>query len=89
MSDERQGTHRPDQDPGSMESYRRAQLAEYSKYVATQDIYAGLALAYRKGDPVPVSNVEAQGYDKNGLVELVNSPKASPAAAVVKKEGDK
>jgi hypothetical protein len=72
-----------------MEAYRQAQLAEYSKYVATQDIYAGLALAYRKGDPVPTSNVEAQGYDKNGLAELVNPPpKASPTAAV-KKEGDK
>lgn len=45
-----------------------AQAQEYGTYVAAQDIYVGTALAYAKGHPVPVSNVEQHGYAANGLV---------------------
>lgn len=69
MTDERQGLVRvPEHE---LEAYRQQQLHEYGTYVAAQDIYAGLALAYREGDPVPVSNVELHGYDKNGMVRKV------------------
>lgn len=79
-ANERQGIRRPHGDnPDEYEAYKQNQEAEYQKWVATQDIYAGLALAYREGDPVPVSNVEAQGYDKNGLVRLANQPEEKPA----------
>jgi hypothetical protein len=56
-----------------------AQTKEYGTYVATQDIYVGVALAYRAGDAVPASNVEAHGYDKNGLVAKTGT-KAADAA---------
>jgi len=75
-----QGLSRPAGDtPDELEKYRQNQLHEYGTWVATQDIYAGLALAYREGDPVPVSNVELHGYDKNGLVRLVNPPEDKKA----------
>lgn len=71
-----------------------AQAKEYGTYVAAQDIYIGLALAYRAGDPVPVSNVETHGYDKNGLVAKTGTKAASAAtgattsaAASAKSEG--
>lgn len=71
----RQGTGtRIGDTPAELERYMNDQLYEYSKWRATQDIYAGTALAFPKGYPVPTSTVEAQGYDKNGLVELVNPP---------------
>ena len=42
-----------------------AQRKEYSTYVANRPIATpDGALAYNTGDPVPVSNVEAHGYDK-------------------------
>lgn len=44
---------------------------EYGTYVATEQIYVGNALAFRKGEPVPKSHVE------RGVV---------PAALVSKKE---
>lgn len=65
-----------------------AQSKEYGTYVATQDIYVGVALAYRAGDPVPVSNVEAHGYDKNGLVAK-SGTKAAAEVTGAKNEGAK
>lgn len=60
-------------------AYQAAQTEEYGTYVATADIYAGNALAYRAGDPVPVSNVEKHGYDKEGLVAKTSTSKAKGA----------
>lgn len=45
------------------------QTAEYSRWVANQDIFVGNALAYRTGDPVPASNVARFGYDQLGMVD--------------------
>jgi hypothetical protein len=59
------------------------QQKEYGTYVAKQDIYVGVALAYRSGDPVPVSNVQAHGYDKNDMVVKAGTK----AAAAVQSEG--
>ena len=48
-----------------------AQEREYGTYVATSRIYAGNALAYDVGHPVPISNVVSHGYWHNGQVALV------------------
>lgn len=53
-------------------TYRTAQAAEYGQWIASEDIYVGVALAYRKGDPVPASNVTLHRYDEAGLVEKVS-----------------
>jgi hypothetical protein len=50
-----------------------AQRAEYGTYRAAAPIYVGVALAYNPGDPVPVSNVLAHGYEAAGLVEKVSN----------------
>lgn len=50
-------------------AWRHSQVAEYSAWVAAQDIYVGNALGYVKGDSVPASNVIAYNYDTQGLVE--------------------
>lgn len=57
----------------------QAQTTEYSQWVAARDIYHGTALAYRKGDPVPASNVKAHGYDRTGDATATNDS-AAPAA---------
>ncbi|GLW32274.1 hypothetical protein [Actinoplanes regularis] len=59
--------------------FRMEQEAEYGQFVATSDIYVGTALAYREGDPVPASNVERHGYDKNGLVAKTGIKAATSA----------
>lgn len=66
-----QGVVRHGETPAELEHYMAGQLAEYQVFRATQDIYAGTALAFPKGYPVPTSTVETQGYEKNGLVERV------------------
>ena len=71
--------HSPADDPDVV-ARRQAVAHEYGQYVATQDIYVGNALAYRVGDPVPVSNVERHGYLANELVAKT-STKAGKAAA--------
>lgn len=83
----RQGIVRVGEVPSELDEYKRAQLAEYTQWVASQDIYAGTALAFRKGDPVPASTVKAQGFDKNGLVEPAGDrwTQVDDAAAVAAK----
>src|SRR5215470_3285328 len=56
-----------------------AQLAEYSRYVATQPIMFNGVLAFRAGEPVPVGHVEPDrfGLLANGQVRL---REAEPAA---------
>jgi hypothetical protein len=57
-----------------------AQRVEYGTWVAAEDIYAGAALAYAAGQPVPVSNVEQHGYAELGLVRRVAPEPAAPKA---------
>lgn len=57
--------------PAEVTDRRNEQAKEYGTYVANQQIFVGAALAYDVGHPVPVSNVKAHGYDKNGLVDKV------------------
>jgi hypothetical protein len=68
----------------SMYQLQAAQRVEYGTYVATEDIYAGAALAYAAGQPVPVSNVEQHGYGELGLVRRVapEPTKAEPKSTV-------
>ena len=47
-----------------------AQVREWSKWEAREDISVGAARAYNVGHPVPQANVEAHGYAKAGLVRL-------------------
>lgn len=84
-----QGTARAHGDtPEDMERYRLDQLAEYSTWVAAQDIYAGAALAYRVGDPVPTSNVVQHSYDKMGLVVPTEPAPAEKPSTKKKGEGE-
>jgi hypothetical protein len=49
------------------------QREEYSVYVASQQIYAGLALAYNPGDAIPVENCERLKYVEHGLAVKVGT----------------
>lgn len=63
---------------------RAEQAKEYGQYVAVQDIHVGFALAYRAGDPVPASNVDAHDYLSQGMVAKVGTKaaeQATPTAA--------
>lgn len=60
----------------AFESRAEAEMAEYSTFRAVTDIPHGSVVAYRKGQAVPVSNVEKYGYDKQGLVEKVGQEPA-------------
>lgn len=51
----------------------KAQAAEYGTWRAKGPIYVGTALAYRAGEPVPVSNVERHRYADMGLVVKVGT----------------
>lgn len=79
----------PETDPDVI-ARRQATRKEYGQFVAAQHIYVGTALAYREGDPVPVSNVELHGYEAAGLVTRVadaadfDDPPAAAKAATVK-----
>lgn len=57
--------------PPASELRKAEQLVEYGTYRATRDIRVGTALAYKAGEPVPVSNVEKHGYLDAGLVSRV------------------
>jgi len=65
----RQGVSRTGETPAELERYMADQQYEYTHWVASQDIYAGTALAFPKGYPVPLSTVVAQGYEQNKMVE--------------------
>lgn len=60
-------------DDPALTAYREAQIIEYSTYVAAYQITTddGVPI-YNYGDPVPVSNVERHGYDKDGSVLKLN-----------------
>jgi hypothetical protein len=47
---------------------REAQRKEYGRYVAAESISIDGALAFRAGDPVPVSHVESGVVDKSQVV---------------------
>lgn len=68
--------------------YLEAQLAEYGKYVANQNITFNGALAYRAGQPVPVSNVEKHDYLTLGLVREAGTPAPEPEAPAPAPQGD-
>jgi hypothetical protein len=61
----------------TMEERDAAQAVEYGTWVATEDIFAGAALAYAEGHPVPISNVELHGYDQLGAVRRIAPVKAT------------
>ena len=63
----------PIDDDEAIAAEQDAQVAEYSQWVATQDILHDGALAYSTGYPVPASNVETYGYDKLGWVAKVGA----------------
>jgi hypothetical protein len=73
----------PDElDPtGELTAQIEAQTREYGTYEATSRIYAGNALAYDIGHPVPISNVVKHGYWLNGQVALVDGATHDPAVA--------
>jgi len=60
---------------------RAEQLEEYGQFEAVTPIYHGTAMAYDTGHPVPVSNVELYGYEKNGLVRRVASKSKARSGA--------
>jgi hypothetical protein len=49
------------------------QKKEYGQYVASQQIFAGTALAYNPGDAIPVENCERLGYVDQGLAVKVGT----------------
>lgn len=65
-------TPAPDPTEAALE-HRNAVEKEYGEFVAVQQIFAGNALAYNVGDPVPKSNVEAHGYLDAKLVARRNT----------------
>ncbi len=64
-----------------IDDYAAALAAEYGQYRAVQAIDHDGARAYNKGDAVPASNVEAHGYEADGLVEKVSDTPPEPASA--------
>lgn len=71
-----------DLDPtGELAERIAEQEREYGTYVASSRIYAGSALAYDVGHPVPISNVVAHGYWHNGQVALVDGVDHAPEVA--------
>lgn len=59
---------RTSQDLLAVEERRRAREAEYSRWVAVQDIPWGNVKAFLPGMPVPASTVERYKWDELGLV---------------------
>lgn len=49
------------------------QKKEYGMYVASQQIFAGTALAYNPGDAIPIENCERLGYVEQGLAVKVGT----------------
>lgn len=61
-----------------LDKHLEAQAKEYATFVAVSPIFHNGARAYNPGDPVPASNVEAYGYEADGLVAK-SSTKAAQA----------
>lgn len=62
--------------------YKSAQAAEYGVWRAVTAIFHHGARAFNPGDPVPVSHVEAYGYDRDGLVEPAPAEQTEQTPAV-------
>jgi hypothetical protein len=71
------------EDPGEAAAfarYRIAQKVEYGTWVAAADLKVNGVLAFAAGHPVPISHVEAYGWDKDGSVVPSGTPLPDPAA---------
>lgn len=53
----------------TVEQFQKAQEAEYSAYVATEQIHIGGALAFNVGDPVPKGHVDRGVVDKTQVAK--------------------
>lgn len=62
----------------TLEGYTAEQVAEWSKYVATEPIFIDGARAFNAGDPVPVSHVE-RGVVRKDQVAGANTKAAAAA----------
>lgn len=59
--------------------HQQAQIEEYGTWVAAMDITVGNgALAFAAGHPVPKSTVDAQGWDRAGMVVRAGTPAPEP-----------
>jgi hypothetical protein len=58
---------------------RKAREVEYGTYTAAEDIHVDGVLAFKKGDPVPVSHVKQ--YSLQRAVENVKSADSDKATA--------
>jgi hypothetical protein len=52
----------------TVESYEEALRKEWSTYVAVEPIFVNGVRAHNAGDAVPAANVEAHGWEAQGLV---------------------
>lgn len=65
-------------------AHRKASLADWSEYVAVQDIvHPPNVLAYAEGSPVPATNVARWKYDELGYVARRTSAAGKEALARV------
>lgn len=58
----------------TVEQLQLVQQVEHGTYRAVHDIPVGGVVAFRAGHAVPVTAVEREGYDEQGLVEEVAEP---------------
>lgn len=58
----------------TMEEMTKVNEIEWGTWVAAEEIFHNGAIAYREGQPVPISNVEKFGYDQT------DPPQVRPAA---------
>ena len=65
-----------------LDQYAEAVRREWSKYVATEQIFIGGALAFNDGDPVPAGHV-----DREDAPVRKDQVKPAKAAAATNKEG--
>lgn len=59
-----------------LEERELLQVIEYGTFIATGPIEVGNARAFNEGDPVPVTNVELNGYEAAGKVRRVATKEA-------------
>jgi hypothetical protein len=58
-------------DPKTVAELRKEIDAEWGVWTAVAPIFVDGVRAFNPGDQVPVANVKAHGYDKDGLVKKV------------------